>query len=119
MRAAFNSYTNNLIFGDSSLLTASKLEKSKMIRDDRIPGVTSVIRSDLDLRDLYRNQVLTAVDDARAELKYQLQQQETLDASELVAVLSVAQTSCNKWFDFVPEDYAKEAMDRVLAEGEI
>jgi hypothetical protein len=116
MRAAFNAYTNNLIFGDSYELTASQSEKSRMIRDDRVPDVTSVIRSDLDLRDLYRNQVLTAVDDARAELKYQLQQ-ESLDLSELVALLSEAQTSCNKWFDFVPENDAREAMERVLAEG--
>lgn len=117
MRAAFNAYTNNLVFGDSYLLTASQTEKSRLIRTyDQLPDVTSVIRSDLDLRDLYRNQVLTKIDDAKAELQYQLKKESGLfDASELVSLLSDAQTCCDKWFEFVPEKDAKQALDKVLS----
>ena len=39
-----------------------------MIRADALPGVKTVITADLDLRDLYRNQIQTAVDDLQAEL---------------------------------------------------
>ena len=116
MRAAFNAYTNNLVFGDSYMLNASKEEKSRMIRQyNQLPDVTSVIRADLDLRDLYRNQILTSMDDARAELKYQIKSNDS-DFSELLTVLKGAQSFCNKWFDFVPEASVKEAMEVVLAE---
>jgi hypothetical protein len=111
MRAAFNAYTNNLVFGDSYLLTASRDERSRLIRTyDQLPDVTSVIRSDLDLRDLYRNQVLTKIDDSKAELEYQLKTESEFDASDLVTLLGEAQSFCNMWFEFVPEKDAKQAM---------
>jgi hypothetical protein len=111
MRAAFNAYTNNLVFGDSYLLTASRDERSRLIRTyDQLPDVTSVIRSDLDLRDLYRNQVLTKIDDSKAELEYQLKNESEFDASELVTLLSEAQSFCNMWFEFVPENDVQQAM---------
>lgn len=114
MRAAFNAYTNNLVFGDSYLLTASRDERSRLIRTyDQLPDVTSVIRSDLDLRDLYRNQVLTKIDDSKAELEYQLKNESEFDASELVTLLSEAQSFCNMWFEFVPEKDAKQAMAKL------
>jgi hypothetical protein len=118
MRAAFNAYTNNLVFGDSYLLTASRDERSRLIRTyDQLPDVTSVIRSDLDLRDLYRNQVLTKIDDSKAELEYQLKNESEVDASELVTLLSEAQSFCNMWFEFVPEKDAKQAMEKVQSEN--
>jgi len=40
-----------------------------MIRNDSLPSVKAVITADLDLRDLYRNQVLTGVEDFRAQCK--------------------------------------------------
>ena len=119
MRAAFNAYTNNLIFGDSYLLTASQEERSRLIRTyDQLPDVTSVIRSDLDLRDLFRNQVLTKMEDAKAELVYQCSKnnESEFDASELVSLLSEAQSCCDKWFEFVPEMDSKQALKKVLSE---
>ena len=69
IRAALNYYTSNLNFNsDKFVLTASKEERSRMIRDDKIPDVKSVIASDMGLRYLLRNDLLTSVDDARAEL---------------------------------------------------
>ena len=66
VRAALNYYTSNLNFdADKYALTASKEERSKLIREDRIPDVKSVIASDMGLRYLLRNDLLTAFDDAR------------------------------------------------------
>ena len=127
MRAAFNAYTNNLLFGDRYTLTADPAVKRRLIRDDRLPDVTSVVRSDLDLRDLYRNQVLTAWEDATAELEYQLERIKSssssssssslssstttaFDATELLGLLRQAQSSCQEWFKFVPEQDMKEAL---------
>ena len=130
MRAAFNAYTNNLVFGENYLLTANKEDRKRLIRDDRLPDVTSVIRSDLDLRDLYRNQVLTALDDAKAELQYQLKNYHSpsstisnkedtskLDPSDLVGFLREAQSSCSKWFSFVPQNDLDQALT-VVARAE-
>jgi hypothetical protein len=119
IRAAFNAYTNNLVFGESYILTASSEEKKRLIRQyNHLPDVTSVIRSDLDLRDLFRNQVLTSVDDAKAELEFQLNNGDAdiMDLSELLAILREAQSSCNKWFEFVPENDFKEALAVVRSE---
>ena len=118
MRAAFNAYTNNLVYGENYVLNASQEEKKRLIRQyDQLPDVTSVIRSDLDLRDLYRNQVLTEMDDAKAELEYQLSNKEPLmDFTELLAVLREAQSSCSEWFKFVPENDLKEALEVVRRE---
>lgn len=117
MRAAFNAYTNNLVFSETYTLNASKEERSRLIRTyDQLPDVTSVVRSDLDLRDLYRNQVLTFTDDAKAELIYQLQQEKKFDATDLLVVLKQAQSSCIEWFKFVPVADAEEAMNALLLE---
>lgn len=65
MRAVMNLYTANLKFGDSYVLTASAKDKKTYIRNyNQLPGVNQVIASDLDLRDLYRNQVQTKIEDA-------------------------------------------------------
>eukprot|EP00985_Skeletonema_marinoi_P015115 scaffold7729_cov82-Skeletonema_marinoi.AAC.2 len=84
---------------DKFVLTASKDEQSKMIREDRIPDVRTVIQSDMGLRYLLRNDILTACDDARAELKYQLTKQtdadsaETVDGQELLDLLLMKRMS--------------------------
>ena len=117
MRAAFNAYTNNLVFGETYLLTADSQDKSRLIRSyNQLPDVTSVIRSDLDLRDLHRNQVLTAMDDAKAELELQSSSDNSFDGSELISLLKEAQSACSAWFGFVPEADAQEAIQRVLSE---
>lgn len=110
MRAAFNAYTNNLVFGESYVFTGSSEERKRRIRNDDLPDVTSVIRSDLDLRDLYRNQVLTAIDDAKAELQYQLTTNEPKSAAELTDLVQQAKKSCDEWFRFVPDADVRAAM---------
>ncbi|KAL3823579.1 hypothetical protein ACHAXA_002920 [Cyclostephanos tholiformis] len=71
IRVALNYYTSNLNFDPGAfLLTGSLEECSRLIREDRIPDVKTVIASNMGLRYLLRNDILTALDDARAELRY-------------------------------------------------
>jgi hypothetical protein len=109
-RAAFNAYTNALSYNaESYLWTASPELKKQLIRQDRLPDVKAVVTADLDLRYLYRNQILTAWDDARAEWKYQTTQTQP-EWKELVDILKQAQTACHRWFDFIDEKDIEEAM---------
>ena len=90
VRRALNIYTTNINFNpDRYVYSGSKEEKSRLIRDDKLPSATEVIRSDLDARDLYRNAVQTALDDARAEFVYQ-RRNGFEDVSELVGLLKDA-----------------------------
>ena len=89
-----------------------------MIREDRIPDVKTVIASDMGLRYLLRNDILTACDDARAELNYLLTKKQTdsknaddtVDGQELLDLLLVAQSACSKWFDLIDEKNVQEAL---------
>ena len=77
-----------------------------------------MIASDMGLRYLLRNDILTACDDARAELKYQLKQDlRNVDGSELLDLLLTAQGACNKWFDLIGEKDRIAAIDIVKREG--
>lgn len=113
MREAFNAYTNNLVFGDVYRLNVEGDAKKAMVRNDALPNVNAVVVSDLDLRDLYRNQVLQNVDDAKAELLYQLKTGE-LDVDEILQYLLQAQSSCKEWFSFIPKVDVDEALQVVL-----
>ncbi|KAL7544684.1 hypothetical protein ACHAWF_008053 [Thalassiosira exigua] len=100
VRRALNYYTSNLNFNpDEFVFTASKEERSKIIREDRIPDVKNVIASDMGLRYLLRNDILTACDDARAELRYLMRQSTTVDGRDLLELLLTAQAATNKWFE--------------------
>ena len=133
IRAAFNFYTKQLKFGDSYLLTASKEDKKRMIRNDELPSLTAVITSDLDLRDLYRNQLLTSIDDLQAEVLYQVkvvkQQQKPnsksksteeeiiiIDMEDIISLMEQAHTACDNWFNLIPTEDVKLAFDIVSNE---
>ena len=92
----------NLNFNPTKYVySGSREEKSRLIREDKLPTATEVIRSDLDARDLYRNAVQTKLDDARAEFVYQ-KKSGFEDASELVRLLREAQGAIDKWFASFP-----------------
>jgi hypothetical protein len=120
LRAAWNYYTQQLEFNPSSYeWKASAEEKKRRIRNDQLPTPQAVIVSDLDLRDLYRNQLLTALDDATAEVQYQLKQQQgdnALDVTDIVDLMNQAHTACTKWFDMIDKRDVKEAEIIVLKE---
>ena len=115
MRAALNAYTNNLVFGDGYQLNAQDEEKKNLVRNDALPNVNAVVVSDLDLRDLIRNQILQNMDDTRAELKYQMQQP-NLEVQEVLNYLNEAQISCDKWFRLIPDQDVKSAISIVSSE---
>ena len=129
IRAALNTYTRALQFDSKKfVLTANPTDRKRLIRTDTIPDIQTVITSDLDLRDLYRNQLLTSWEDARAELKYQLTKQSNnsstsndealanIDATDLLEVLKEAKDACNSWFSFISTKDVDDAMAVVLAE---
>jgi hypothetical protein len=114
MRAAFNFYTRQLTYGDEYLLTASKEERKKMIRNDELPTLSAVITSDLDQRDLYRNQFLTAIDDAIAESAYDMKlNTEELDLTDLVDLVNQAHVAIETWFSLIPSVDVDDAIGAV------
>jgi hypothetical protein len=118
--AALNVYTTQLSFDAARYsLTATKQERSDMIRNEKLPDVKTVISGDLDLRYLYRNQVLSDMDNARAELRYQMKNSESggFDATELRDLLLEAQSDLNQWFGLIDEESVKEALVIVMNES--
>ena len=88
-----------------------------MIRDDALPDVKSVIASDMGMRYLYRNEVLTNMEDARAELQYQLgQDDESFDATDLLEILRQSQSSCDKWFSLIETTDVENALNEAKRE---
>ncbi len=117
MRAALNFYTQQLNFGDTYQLTASKEERKKMIRNDEIPSLSAVITSDLDLRDLYRNEFLTVIEDAQAEFAYLVKQTpETIDTSDGEELMKQAYVALTKWFDLISVEDVDDAVSFVQSE---
>jgi hypothetical protein len=113
IRAALNAYTDALSFSaDSYLLNVDKATRSNMVREDRLPDVKQVITSDMGMRYLYRNQVLTSMDDAKAELQYQLLhlEKDRFDGNELVVLLGLAGEAMDRWLSLVPPDDVKDAV---------
>ena len=108
VRAAFNAYTDVLSFsGDSYLLNVDSKTKSSMIRGDKLPELKQVITSDMGMRYLYRNQILTAMEDVKAEFQYQLALIDKggsgVDFNELLNLLMGAKLACDKWFSLIDE----------------
>ena len=117
LRAALNAYTSQLAFdGDAYLLTASPEERKRMIRNDELPSLAAVIASDLDRRDLYRNDFLTSMEDVQAELAYQLKQEQSIDATDVVELMQQAHAALSKWFDLIAPVDVQDAMDFVVLE---
>lgn len=112
--ASLNAYTDNLSFSSEQyLLNVDRKTKSTMIREDRLPDMKQVITSDMGLRYLYRNQVLTAMDDVKAEMEYQTFKRSNnntddtdgADYRELLDLLLVAENALDRWFSLIdPQD---------------
>lgn len=112
IRAAFNAYTDALLFsGDTYLLNVDKTTRSKMVREENLPPVKEVINSDMGMRYLYRNDLLSAMDEVKAELEYQLSYKEgnRLDFDELLRLLQSAKKACDSWFDLIDSSDVKQA----------
>ena len=113
VRMALNVYMTNINYDpDRYVYAGSRDERSRSIREGSLPTAGDVIRSDLDARDLYRNELQTSLDDARAEYLYQ-RGREFEDLSELVALLGTARDAIDGWFSFVPDRDIREALEVV------
>ena len=128
IRAAFNAYTDVLSFsGNSYVLNVDSKTKSNMIREDKLPELKQVITSDMGMRYLYRNQILNAMDEVKAELQYQVKlmdgkhndTDDDVDLSELLRLLKLAQSACDKWFGLINETDLNLALTTVLEERKI
>ena len=118
-RAALNYYTSQLQFGNSYLLTASEQDRKRMIRNEQLPTVTAVITSDLDVRELYRNTFLTTIEDARAEVAFQLKQSvETVDTTDVIVLMNQAYTACTEWFSLIAPQDVQDAIEAVAKDSD-
>jgi hypothetical protein len=132
VRLALNIYTTNLNYNPNQyVFGGTPEEKRALIREDRLPSTVEVIRSDLDARDLYRNALQTALEDARAEYLYQTKNskkrrvgeieksegEDEMDLSELISILKEAKLAIDKWFSFVPEQDVHMALEVVMRES--
>ena len=110
VRACMNIYTANLRYNtdDSSYIVTDPEWKKQYIRsNDGLPDVTRVITADLDIRDLYRNQVQLKVDDAAAELYLA----NPPDMEEFQSLLKEAIAAMDQWFERIPDADVEEALN--------
>ncbi len=135
VRAALNAYTDALSFsGDSYLLNVDRATRSNMVREDRLPDVKQVITSDMGMRYLFRNQVLTAMDDVKAEFEYQLVQIDRYlkgdnhaisgsaetnivdlvdagtDFKELLDLLIISEKAMDRWLSLIDANDVRDAV---------
>ncbi len=120
IRAAFNAYMNQIQYSTSQYtLSVPESVRKQMIRSDTLPDlIRQVVPSDMDLRTLYRNTVLTSVQDARAELQYQLNAttntntvplERNFDGQELLQLIRQAQEATHEWFQMIDTDEIRRA----------
>ena len=123
IRAAFNAYMNQIQYSTSQYtLSVPENVRKQMIRSDTLPDlIRQVVPSDMDLRTLYRNMVLTSVQDAKAELQYQFNNATTttttntvasvknFDGQELLQLLRQAQEATGEWFQMIDPDEIRRA----------
>lgn len=120
VRAALNAYTDALTFsGDSYLLNVDRATKSTMLREDRLPDVKQVITSDMGMRYLYRNQVLTSIEDFRAELRFQLKNLDQADSAELKKLMDDSNKALERWFGLIDSDDVQLAFETVKSERKL
>jgi hypothetical protein len=130
IRAAFNTYMNQIQYSTTQYtLTVPESQRKQMIRTDTLPDLLrQVVPSDMDIRTLYRNQILTCLQDARAELQYQMMMmisvpvvaavdatlssslsKEQLDVQELLQLLLQTQEAINDWFNMIDPNEIRRA----------
>jgi hypothetical protein len=127
VRASMNIYTKNLNYGttttnvsslqnpDDVYIVTDPIWKKAYIRaNDGLPSVDKVMAADLDLRDLYRNQVQQKLDDASAEWY-----SPHCDLDEFRSLLKEAATSFDLWLDRISEKDVKEAIQAAFERKEL
>ena len=120
IRAALNCYMNQIQYSTSQYtLTVPNDQRKQMIRTDTLPDVLQqVVPSDMDLRTLYRNMVLTSMQEARAELQYQWSRNNEWDGNELLLLLRQAQAATHDWFQMIDPNEIRRAEQQLEEEKE-
>jgi hypothetical protein len=125
-RKAFDTYTDAIQFNaDSFTLNLPLAERKAFIRNnDSLLTASNAIISDLDLRDLHRNEVLSLLQDVSAEVKYQQfysskptsstsrrrnadnynPECTLVDLSDLKLMIQTLDQECTAWFDLIPPE---------------
>eukprot|EP00980_Cylindrotheca_fusiformis_P004269 scaffold918_cov126-Cylindrotheca_fusiformis.AAC.48 len=112
-RAAMNIYTSSLSFPGNLpgyTVTDPTWKKSYIRQNDGLPNVAQVLEADLDLRDLYRNSVVTKLDDASAELYIS----NSIDVAELNNLLKDAAADFDLWLGRIEDVQVEQALQAVL-----
>ena len=110
LKLAFNAYTSALRYSPSSYeLTAVGERRRELIRSDSLPSVRQTVVSDLDLRDLYRNIIITSVEDLRGEVGRGAE----CDWDEVGVVLGEVEKGMKLWLGKVPKEDVEEARGMV------
>ena len=106
-----NIYTANLRYGEQPQYTVTdpNWKKSFIRANDGLPDVQQVIIADLDLRDLYRNQVQVKLDDASAELY-----SDNRDLDELKTLLQEVAVAFDQWLGRIDDADVAAALDAAL-----
>lgn len=110
-KAAMNVYTSSLRFPEQLpeyTVTDPSWKKSYIRQFDGLPNVAQVMQADLDLRDLYRNSIVTKLDDASAELH------DSLDVVELNQLLSEAAGEFDLWLGRIDDLEVQRALKAAL-----
>ena len=121
LRKAFNTFTASLQFSDTfsvNLPEKSQERKQYIQQNTNLLNSRTAIVSDLDLRDLHRNQILTLVEDLRAEIQYQqgAKEEELMELGEIRDILNKVQLELDIWFGFIDENDVKEAFEVYIAQ---
>jgi hypothetical protein len=115
--AALNVYMTSLRYGDKLPeyeITDNAWKKSYIRENDGLPTIQNVLRADLNLRELYKNSLVTRLDDASAEL-YNTNNA-MVDAEELKQILQNAANDFDLWLERIDDSQVKQAL-RAALEG--
>ena len=120
VRAAMDLCASNLSYGaDPDYAVTDKRWKKSYIRSNgKLPDARQVVEADLNLRELYRNQVQLKVDDASAELYADSIRASNglgvVDYDELRNLLREAAEAFDLWLDLVDEGDVGNAVQAAL-----
>lgn len=115
--AAMNVFMQSLRYDDEKLpeytVTDNAWKKSYIREYDGLPSIQSVLQADLNLRELYRNDLVTTLDDASAEL-YSYSASGYVDAQELQQLFQSAANSFDLWLERIDESQVTQALQAAL-----
>ena len=122
--AAMNTYTDHLTYSPDYIVNDENWKKAYIRSNGGLPNVEQLVRADMDLRVMYRNQVQLRVDDASAEFYYyyknnirnndtnEIEQRQRYRefAIEFQQLVKSASVALNEWFAMIDDKDIEEAL---------